>query len=231
MPAMLTDMMKAVFERSKQMGWVLEPDTKGLLEAAGLTVPAFVCVNAAAEASEAAATMGFPVVAKVVSPKIIHKSDVGGVAVGLRDQASVRAAFDRFSAMDGFSAMLVEKMVTGVELIVGAKVDCQFGPVILLGIGGTGVEIYQDVAIRMAPLTALDVASMIDQLVGRKLLEGYRGSAPVSRDALENTLLRFSDLVMDLGDHIESVDLNPVMCTSEACAVADARIMLASDRA
>jgi len=224
---MLTEMMKTVFELSKPMGWVLEPDAKKLLKAAGLTVPSYACETSPEAASEAAAAMGFPVVAKVVSPKILHKSDVGGVAVGLADEASVRDAFARFSAMEGFEAMLVEKMVSGVELIVGANVDFQFGPVILLGIGGTGVEIYQDVAIRMAPLTGMDVNAMIGQLAGRKILDGYRGSASVSRKALEETLLCFSDLVMEMGEDIASVDLNPVMCTPEACVVADARIMLA----
>ena len=228
MPDVLKDKMREVFDRAKDAGWVLEPEAKALFRAAGLVVPAFESAETADDAAAAAEKIGYPVVGKVVSAEIVHKSDAGGVAVGLKDEASVREAFERFSAMEGFSAMLVENMVSGVEVIVGAKIDEQFGPVILLGIGGTGVEIYQDVAIRMAPLTPRDVSSMIRQLVGRRILEGFRGAPPINMSALNQTLVVFSALVMDAADRIESIDLNPVMCTPEACVIADARIMLSS---
>jgi acyl-CoA synthetase (NDP forming) len=228
MPAMLKEKMQEVFDRAKDAGWVLEPEAKSLFRAAGLAVPAFASVGSADDAVAAAEKIGYPVAGKVVSAEIVHKSDAGGVAVGLKNEAAVRDAFERFSAMDGFSAMLVENMVAGVEVIVGAKIDEQFGPVILLGIGGTGVEIYEDVAIRMAPLTPRDVSSMVRQLAGRKLLEGFRGAPPINMDALNQTLVVFSELVMDAADRIESIDLNPVMCTPEACVIADARIMLSS---
>jgi acyl-CoA synthetase (NDP forming) len=117
-------------------------------------------------------------------------------------------------------------MAGGIELIVGAKIDDQFGPVILMGLGGTGVEIYQDVAIRMAPLVQPDVKSMIDSLKGRRLLDGYRGADAVDRTKLTRTLLNFSKLVMEIQDQIESIDLNPVLCSAQACVVADARIIL-----
>jgi hypothetical protein len=127
--------------------------------------------------------------------------------------------------------MLVEEMVLGVELIVGAKLDVQFGPVILLGIGGTGVEIYRDVVLRMAPLEGSDVGPMIRGLRGHALLEGYRGSEPVHLGELERLLVNFSALVMDLQNVMESIDLNPVMCSSVGCFVADARIILKSHEA
>jgi len=111
-------------------------------------------------------------------------------------------------------------------LIVGAKIDNHFGPVILMGIGGTGVEIYQDVAIRMAPLAQADIQSMIVSLKGRKLLEGYRGGEAVNQAALTQTLLDFSKLVVDMQADIESIDLNPVLCSSDTCVVVDARIIL-----
>jgi acyl-CoA synthetase (NDP forming) len=122
--------------------------------------------------------------------------------------------------------VLVEEMISGVELMVGAKIDYQFGPIILLGMGGTGVEIYRDIALRMAPLRPGDVESMIRGLKARPLLEGYRGSEPISLSELTRLVVTFSDLVMDLEDFIESIDLNPVMCSSTKCIVADARIML-----
>jgi len=124
--------------------------------------------------------------------------------------------------------MLVEEMVNGVELIIGAKIDYQFGPVILMGIGGTGVEIYQDTVLKMAPLQETDVAQMVQGLKGRALIEGHRGTEPVNLAELTRMLILFSDLVMALEDRIESVDLNPVMASSKCCVAADARIMLKS---
>ena len=117
-------------------------------------------------------------------------------------------------------------MLSGHELIVGAKIDYQFGPVILLGIGGTGVEIYQDTVIRMAPLRERDVPAMLGCLRGGRLLTSHRGLPGVSIPRLTEMMLRFSALVMDLGDRIESIDLNPVFCSAERCVVADARIIL-----
>jgi hypothetical protein len=151
---------------------------------------------------------------------------VGGVVVAIEDAESLREAYNRFSAFDEFMGVHVEEMAKGVELIIGAKIDVQFGPVVLLGIGGTGVEIYQDTAIGMAPLTEDNVHSMAASLKGKKLLEGYRGEPAVNMDQLVKTMMSFSNLVMDMADQIESIDLNPVMCTPEACIVADARIVL-----
>jgi len=117
-------------------------------------------------------------------------------------------------------------MVQGIELIIGAKNDFQFGPMILLGMGGVGVEIYKDVSLRMAPLQPSDAGHMINELTAKKLLTGYRGSEPINLNALKKTLTGFSRLMMDLQDVVESVDLNPVMCTSKFCTIVDARIML-----
>jgi len=224
---MLNEVITAVFDRSQRAGWVLEPDAKELFRSAGLSVPAFALAETVESAAAAASKIGYPVAAKVVSPEIVHKSDVGGVAVGIEDEAALRDAFGRFAVMNGFCGMLVEQMVSGLELIIGAKNDDQFGPVVLLGIGGTGVEIYQDVAIRMAPLSPRDVSAMLQELTGRKMLEGFRGAPPVNVTALTETLVLFSELLMAAGDRFESIDLNPVMCTADACVVADARIMLA----
>ena len=122
--------------------------------------------------------------------------------------------------------MLIAEMAKGLELIIGAKNDFQFGPMILLGMGGVGVEIYKDVSLRMAPLKARDAEHMINELVARKLLTGYRGSEPVNLPFLKKTLINFSRLMMDLQDVVESIDLNPVMCTAKSCIVVDSRIML-----
>ena len=122
--------------------------------------------------------------------------------------------------------MHVEPMARGVELIVGATMDRQFGPVVLLGIGGTMVEIYKDTVVRMAPLNADDVRAMVKCLKAKALLEGYRGKPAVSIDPLTDLLVRFSEMAMDLEGEIASIDLNPVMASAEGCIVADARMIL-----
>jgi acyl-CoA synthetase (NDP forming) len=166
------------------------------------------------------------VVAKIVSPNIVHKSDVQGVAVGIVDDKQLTRTFQRFTKLDGFAGMLIEEMIKGIELIIGCKNDLQFGPMILLGMGGVGVEIYKDVALRMAPVKTRDVTSMVQELKAHKLLTGYRGSAPVNMQELRKSIISFSNLMMDLRNIAESVDLNPVICNSKSCIVADARIML-----
>lgn len=209
-----------------EIGWVLEPDAKRLLKAAGMRVPVFKVCPKAGDAVAWAKEIGYPVAAKVVSPNAMHKSEVQGVVVGIGDDDALGGAYQHFRRIDGFCGMLVEKMIAGVEVIIGAKIDHQFGPIILMGIGGTAVEIYQDAAIRMAPLTEKDVRSMVGSLKARALLEGYRGSEAVSMEALVETMLAFSDLVIALGERFESIDLNPVMCSAEDCIIADARIVL-----
>ena len=216
-----------IIERSREIGWVLEPEAKTIFSLAGLPVPRFTWANSAADAMTAAGNIGYPVAVKVVSPQIVHKSDVGGVAVNVANDDDLEATFSRFSRMDGFSGVLVEEMIRpGVELIVGATVDFQFGPVVLVGIGGTSVEIYKDTAIRLAPLKEKDVHSMIAELKAHRLLTGYRGTGPVDMEGLLHILTRFSELVMEMEEVIESIDLNPLICTADGCVIADARIML-----
>jgi len=223
---MLTALAQKIISDSKPRGWILEPDAKLILREAGLAVPENRFAKTKEDALKSAGALGYPLVAKVVSPAVLHKTEVKGVAVGIEGDRELQAVVDRFSAIEGFTGVHLEQMAGGVELIVGAKIDNHFGPVILLGIGGTGVEIYQDVAIRMAPLAQADVQSMILSLKGRKLLEGYRGGAAVNQAELTRTLLDFSKLVVELQDAIESIDLNPVLCSPDACVVADARIIL-----
>lgn len=223
---MLTEDMRLIIDNARETGWIMEPDAKRLLSLAGLTVPDFVLAATASEAVAAAQRIGYPVAAKVVSAKIIHKSEAGGVAVGVPNASHLTDIFGKFSALEGFAGLLVEEMLPGSELIVGAKVDFQFGPVILLGMGGTGVEIYRDTVIRMAPVTEKDVQAMLAGLKGARLLQGYRGAEPISVPDLIRLMLAFSALLMDLENDIESIDLNPVKCTGKRCVVADARIML-----
>jgi len=223
---MLRREIAEILEASKPHGWVLEPEAKRIFSLAGLDIPKFRWAKEPEEAIRFAREIGYPVVAKIVSPKVIHKSEYRGVQVGIDGDKKLVETFDRFRRIDGFSGVLVEEMISGVELIVGSKTDDQFGPVVLLGMGGTAVEIYRDVSLRMAPLSDKDVDRMIDCLKARRLLEGYRGSAPIDRVKLVSLLNTFSEMVMETEREVESIDLNPVLCSSTRCVVADARILL-----
>lgn len=223
---MSNDTIRDIVEAHREIGWILEPEAKRALQSAGITVPRFGWAKTLDEARDVAAAIGFPVVVKLVSPNALHKSEVGGVSVGIADNAALEKVYERYSGFEPFHGVLIEEMVRGVELIIGMKNDFQFGPVVLLGMGGTGVEVYRDTAIRMAPLTAPEVRSMLDDLKAGALLKGYRGAAPVNQEALIDMTLRFSDLAMALADEVSSIDLNPVMCNENACIVADARMVL-----
>lgn len=224
---MLTSEMNAILEAGRKDGWVNEPESKRLLSLAGLSVPRFRWCRSAAEAVDFLQKIGPPAVAKVVSAAIVHKSDAGGVTVGIQDGDEMADVYRRYETMQGFEGVLVEETVTGIELILGAKNDDQFGPVVLLGIGGTGVEIYGDTTLRMAPISKTGARAMVDRLKGKKLLTGHRGSRPVDIEVLADLTARFSDLVLEMEPVFESVDLNPVKCDGDRCWIADARIMLA----
>ncbi len=223
---MLNSDILEIIEKSKVDGWVLEPNAKRILSLAGMDVPAFRWADTLEDALSFAEEKGYPLVAKVVSPKVVHKTEQKGVRLNLQDEKSLTEAFRHLHKFDGAEGVLVEESLKGIELIIGAKIDFQFGPVVLMGIGGTSVEIYEDTSLRMAPISPEDAESMATGLKARKLLEGYRGAEPVNREALTRMLTAFSDLVMALDERISSIDLNPVFCTAEKCVVGDARIML-----
>jgi hypothetical protein len=218
--------VKEIIDSSRKSGWVLEPRAKELIKLYGLATSKFVWVKTLESALQGAKKVGYPLVAKIVSEKIIHKSDVGGVIVGVRDNNQMVEVFEKFSKLEGFDGVLLDEMLAGSEMIFGAKLDAQFGTVVLVGIGGTSVEIYKDVALRMAPVTKDVAIEAINSLKGIKLLKGYRGKEPVNIDKLANAVVKFSEMAYDLKDEVESIDLNPVMCTKDKATVADARIIL-----
>ena len=223
---MLKNDIKSIIERFQTAGWVLEPDAKKIMKLSGLDIPDFVLSASLKEAGAFLKDSKGPVVAKAVSEKILHKTEQKAVVTGIDSVEMLEREMSRLLTLDGCEAVLVEEMVQGLEVIVGAKVDSQFGPVVVFGLGGTSVEIYNDTAIRMAPLKSEDVRSMVDSLKAKELLSGYRGREGVNMDVLTHTLINFSHLIMDLEDYMESLDLNPVICTQERCVVADARIIL-----
>jgi succinyl-CoA synthetase beta subunit len=231
MAAVLKKEIRLILEASKSYGWVLEPDAKRVLGLSGIAVPKFKLAKTLSEAVAAAKTIGYPVVAKLVSPAVVHKSEVNGVVVGIQSDSALEPVYNRFARHKEFSGMLVEELATGsIELIIGGKIDAQFGPVVLMGIGGTSVEIYKDTALRMAPIKETDVESMINDLTARQLLRGFRGEASIDIQALTGLIIAFSGLLMKLASQVTSIDLNPVICSHEGCLVADARIMLPKEQ-
>ena len=223
---MLDQNSKEVIAKSKSLGWVLEPDAKALMKLQGIDIPDFVLTNSFKEATQFLENSDRPVVAKAVSKKILHKTEHQAVVTGISSSDQLKSEMARLQKLDGCENILVEQMLQGIEVIFGAKNDFQFGPVIVFGIGGTAVEIYNDTAIRMAPLKPSDVPSMVESLKAKDLLLGYRGRAGINMEILTHLMINFSDLIMELENDIESVDLNPVICTKDQCVVVDARIML-----
>jgi acyl-CoA synthetase (NDP forming) len=203
-----------------------------LLGEYGIRVARGKAASTAEEAAALAAEIGFPVALKALAADLPHKSDVGGVSLGLKDGASVEREGRRILSLlgEGFpgnpAGLLVQEMAAeGVELIVGGRRDATFGPVVMLGIGGIFVEALEDVAFRVAPLTPLDADEMIDELRGRRLLEGARGRPRVSRAAISKALLRISQLMEENADLAE-IEINPLIVTSDGAMAVDARALV-----
>lgn len=226
MPARLKKKIQDILDDARPHGWVLEPDAKQILTLSDIAVPDFLWARDLDQAVAGAHSMGYPLVAKIVSPAVLHKSDIGGVVVGIESDAELKTVFRRFARREAFAGILLEKVVEGLELIVGGKIDIQFGPVVLLGIGGKSVEIYKDRTLRMAPIQEQDVLSMVRSLTAGRLLSGFRGESPIDMQALVGLMTAFSKLLLKLADQITSIDLNPVICSPQGCIAADARIIL-----
>lgn len=214
-------------------GVITEDVSKSILKKYGIAVPPYALVTSSTDAVKAAKRIGFPLVMKVVSPQILHKTDVGGVKVGIENARDVKKTFDdmygRLSKKRGVDVkgILLEKMVPkGVELIVGIQNDPQFGPVIMVGLGGIMTEVMKDVAFRMLPITASDAKSMLAELRGAALLGGFRGSDPVDVNLMAKTLVKIGQMGVDNADYINSVDFNPVVVYPKSHYVVDAKIIL-----
>ncbi|MEX1313088.1 MAG: acetate--CoA ligase family protein [Desulfotignum sp.] len=228
---MLTPRITQIIESARPAGWVLEPMAKEILTERNLTVPKSVLTDSVDTAARFLAGCNGPVVLKAVSPQILHKTEHRAVVTGVRDAHTVSSQMPRLLSLKGCEQVLVEEMLSGIEVLVGAKNDLQFGPVVVLGLGGTSVEIYNDTAIRLAPVIPTDVTSMVNSLKAVAMLKGYRGNPGVNMAALTRMLVDFSHLVMDLEPFFESIDLNPVICDAQRCVAADARIILMPEKA
>ena len=208
---------------------------KQLLAAHGVAVPRSVTIPDAAAAAKAIAGLKPPYVVKVMSPDIPHKSDAGGVRTGLKDAGEVEQAVRAIMAVpqiadariDGF---LVEEMApAGLEIVIGGLRDPQFGPLLMVGLGGVLVEVLADVSFRICPVTRQDAEEMLDELKGAVLLKGARGRKPASRQAILDALLKIGGedgLLMTHAQDIAEADINPLIVSENGAVAVDARFIL-----
>ena len=228
-------MTAAIIDQARQQGRTLlsEVEAKQVLSAAGIPVVEARLARTRDEAIAVARELGYPVALKVVSAQISHKSDVGGVKLGLATAEDVGQAFDAIlqsarkadpsATIDGVS---VQRMAEpGIEVIVGMTTDPQFGPVLMFGLGGVLVEVLKDVAFRVVPITKRDAREMIHDIQGFPILEGHRGRAPADLEALEGLLIKLSDFI-EGHPEVAELDLNPVFAYPKGAVAVDARIAL-----
>jgi len=204
-----------------------------LLESWGVPVPPHTLVSSAMEAREAAGRIGYPVVMKVISPQIVHKSDVGGVITGIETPEAAEEAFRTIMKNSAANApeaaitgIIVERqMPGGVEVLIGGKTDPTFGKVITFGLGGKLVELLKDVSIRVLPVDEDEIRSMIREIRGYSLIHGYRGEPPKDEDALVNLIVAMARKFVEIPE-IREFDLNPVILYERGASVVDARIIV-----
>ncbi len=209
------------------------PEGKLVCDAYGIAVPQEGVAATAAEAQKLAAAMGFPVVMKIVSPDILHKTEAGGVLVGVKSAADAASGYDtiianakKYKADAHILGVQVQQMIQGgQEVIVGAVTDGSFGKLVAFGLGGVLVEVLKDITFRLAPATRQDAMSMLDGIQAAEMLKGVRGSDPVDRDALATLIVQVSQLVSDFPE-ISEMDLNPVFASKKGAIAADVRIVV-----
>lgn len=224
-----------IIDAAKKQGRTIltEIESKQIIKELGIGTTDIKLASSTEEAIALASEIGYPVVLKIVSPDITHKSDAGGVKVGLRNKEEVSQAYDEIMAscrrkfpdavINGVS---VQKMARqGIEVIIGMAKDLQFGPVMMFGLGGVWVEVLKDVSFRIVPLTRSDAARMIKEIKGYPLLQGFRGSEPANIPVLEDLLLKLSGFIT-VTPQIKEIDLNPVFAYKDGAVAVDARVIL-----
>jgi acyl-CoA synthetase (NDP forming) len=207
-----------------------EKASKDLISGHGIPVNEGYAVNSASEAAEKARHIGFPVAVKVLSLKISHKSDLGLVELNICSPDGVGDAYERIirkaRKIDPNASAVVEAMARpGTEVIVGAKRDPQFGPTVLFGLGGIFVEVFKDVAIRVAPVDKRMAVAMIEETKGYAILKGFRGKKGVDLDAIADIIVKTSLLMMEKEEVLE-LDINPVMAYEKGAMAVDARVLM-----
>jgi acetate---CoA ligase (ADP-forming) subunit beta len=219
--------------RKEKRTLLTEIESKELIKTAKIPVVETKLAKSKKEAMELAKKMGFPVVVKIVSPDVVHKSDAGGVKLGIQNITQVGKAYTdimtnvkKHYPKAKIVGVSVQKMARqGVEVIIGMTKDAQFGPVIMFGLGGILVEVLKDVSFRIVPMTKRDAAEMITEIKGFPILKGYRGQEPANIPLLEELIVKVSDFV-DKNPEIKELDLNPVFAYKDAAMAVDARVIL-----
>ena len=223
-----------IFTQAREQGrsYILEYEVKRILADFGVDITKEIICETAQQAMDAANKIGYPVVMKMVSNEVVHKSDIGGVAVGLKDQEIVKQTFDSMESIftktwpiEKLTGISVQEMVSGEEVIIGAVKDPQFGQMLMVGMGGVFVEIFKDVAYRLAPISEDEALEMLMELKGYKLLQGYRGSEGVNMPSMCKTIAGVSNVLNELPE-INEMDLNPIFANQDRVVVADARIFI-----
>src|SRR5579871_3331497 len=214
-------------------GALTAPEARGLCEAYGIAVPKEAVVTSASDAGRVAASIGFPVVMKIVSPQILHKTEAGGVVVGVKSAKEAEQAFgtivgnaNHYDARATIEGVQIQQMLAGgQEVIVGAVTDPAFGKLVAFGIGGTLVEVLKDITFRLAPASSEEALSMLDSIAAADILRGVRGAKGVDRETLATMIVNVSQLVSDFPE-ISELDLNPVFATATGATAADVRVVL-----
>ncbi|MEX2080989.1 MAG: acetate--CoA ligase family protein [Dehalococcoidia bacterium] len=229
---------EAVLAQARAEGRTLltEVEAKDALREAGVPVTATTLATSRADAEQQAESMGYPVVLKIVSPDIAHKTDAGGVKLNLASREAVGAAYDAVLAAAGqydatarITGVSVQQMARpGTEVIVGMTTDPQFGPVMMFGLGGIMVEVLKDVSFRLVPLEDKDADQMIHEIKGAPVLAGVRGQPPADAAALKSTILNVSRFV-ESHPEIRELDLNPVFAYPDGAIAVDARIVISEE--
>ena len=227
--------VRGILDRAREAGRqsLTAPEARELCQAYGINIPREELGRSAGEAAALAARIGFPVVMKIVSPQILHKTEAGGVVVGVKSTEEAAKAYEqiiasarRYNPEAEIVGVQVQQMMTGgQEVIIGAVTDPAFGKLVAFGLGGILVEVLKDITFRLAPASEQDAFSMLDSIQAAELLRGVRGGKPVDRAALATMIERVSTLVSDFPE-IAEVDLNPVFATDSSATAADVRVVL-----
>ena len=228
---------KTIFDKVKREGRpnLLEEEGQEVLRAYGFPLPKSTLAKTENDAGKIAKKIGYPVVMKITSPQIIHKSDAGGVKVNLKNDKEVKAAFKtivtnakKYNKKAEIKGVLIVEMIKGgKEMIIGSKLEPGMGPVIMLGMGGIYVEVLKDVTFKLAPVTDKEADDMISSIKMKKILEGVRGEKPSDVKKLSECIQRLSQLVTDFKE-IKELDMNPVLVMEQGkgCKILDVRIGL-----
>jgi len=224
---------KIIEKAKKEKRPLLETEAKELLREYGIPVPDFKLIKSEDEIVGLAKEINFPIVMKIVSPDIIHKTDAGGVKVGIKDEKEAKAAYQdiiykvkKYKKEAKISGVIAYSMIPQeTEIIIGMMKDPCFGPTIMFGLGGIFVEILKDISFRILPLEERDAEEMISEIKGYQILKGIRGEEPKDIEAIKNLLLKISQLTLE-NPEIKEIDLNPVFVFNQGLQVVDARMIL-----